>query len=219
MERCRKYTRSPPPDCSCVACRVCHVAGLGPQNRAVRFSGKFWRYSKDNEQFMQSYLENHPPTIPKIIKMQDPNRKKYIIEIYSVFRKTLFAKKAAQTTSTGNFWSPTTRPKKCHSTWKRRRSGLPVPQDEVYTIEATLPNVPHAYQWPQQTHLNGHCIKDKICDCVSQTSVLCEHKADRLGVTKAAVRAWSENLTHAWHTLLVNHRFPQEAGPFTTSLA
>ena len=116
---------------------------------------------------MQSYLENHPPTIPKIIKMQDPNRKKYIIEIYSVFRKTLFAKKAAQTTSTGNFWSPTTRPKKCHSTWKRRRSGLPVPQDEVYTIEATLPNVPHAYHWPQQTHLNGHCIKDKICDCVS----------------------------------------------------
>lgn len=43
---------------------------------------------------MQSYLENHPPTIPKIIKMQDPNRKKYMIEIYSVFRKTLFAKKS-----------------------------------------------------------------------------------------------------------------------------
>ena len=34
------------------------------------------------------------------------------------------------------------------------------------------------------------------------------HKADKLGVTKAAVQAWAETLTHTWHTMVQNHRFP-----------
>lgn len=37
------------------------------------------------------------------------------------------------------------------------------------------------------------------------------HKADRLSVTTTAVTAWSEMLTHSWHTMVVNHLYPPEA--------
>ena len=39
------------------------------------------------------------------------------------------------------------------------------------------------------------------------------HKADQPRVTRAAVQVWAETLTHAWHMMVQNHRYPKEAGP------
>ena len=67
-----------------VACPL-HVGGLGPQNMSMHFTVGYARDGQDNEHFMHLHFENRLPSIPETIKMQHPNRKRFIQ--YSVFIK------------------------------------------------------------------------------------------------------------------------------------